>query len=469
MTVLGHVDHGKTTLLDAIRKSNKAAREAGGITQSIGASRVKTKEGEFTFVDTPGHAAFAKMRERGAGLADIALLVVSSTEGIKPQTIEAIKYIRELELPFIVVATKTDLPSSNIEKARAQLEEQGVLFEGRGGDVPLVSVSAKKNEGVEGLLEMIGLVASVNEIMADSEGELMAVVIEVNKDQRGVVASVVVRDGKLQIGDNIIANKIKGRVKGMFDEFGKSVKFALPGEPVVILGFTEMPEVGARVSSVQGSLHPGRSGLSREEPRKDVPEVGENEVPVVVKAGSTGSLEAILASIPKGVVVVASGVGDVNDNDVAFAKSAKARILVFEAKASGQVKKLADTDGVVIEGYKIIYELIKGLEEILTGKQGEITGRATVVQIFPFGNKKVAGCKVEMGKIVMGLKLKLMREDKEVGEGKVVSLRREKHEIPLAKAGEECGIILSPNLDFSPGDVLLSATVAERSSLRGKS
>lgn len=455
VTVLGHVDHGKTTLLDAIRKSNKAAREAGGITQSIGASRVKTKEGEFTFVDTPGHAAFAKMRERGARLADIALLVVSSTEGIKPQTIEAIKYIRELKLPFIVVATKTDLPSTNIEKTRAQLEEQGVLFEGRGGDVPLVSVSAKKNEGIEGLLEMTQLVASVNEIMADPEGELMAVVVEVNKDQRGVVASVVIRDGKLQIGDNIVANKIKGRVKGMFDEFGKPVKQALPGEPVAILGFTEMPEVGAEVrrasKGIGASVENNQVGQ-----RKDVPEVGENEVPVIVKAGSTGSLEAILASIPKGVVVVASGVGDVNDNDVAFAKSARARILVFEAKASGQVKRLADTDSVVIEEYRIIYELIKALEEILTGKQGEITGRATVVQVFPFGNKKVAGCKVEMGQIVMGLKLKLMREDKEVGEGKVVSLRREKHEIPVAKAGEECGIILAPNLDFSPGDVLLS-------------
>lgn len=455
VTVLGHVDHGKTTLLDVIRKSNKAAKEVGGITQSIGAGQVKTKEGEFTFVDTPGHAAFAKMRERGAKLADIALLVVSSAEGIKPQTIEAIKYIKEAELPFIVVATKTDLPSSNIEKTRAQLEENGILFEGRGGDVPLVSVSAKNNEGIEGLLEMIGLVASVNEITADSEGELSAVVIEVNKDQRGVVVSVVVRDGKLQVGNDIVANKVKGRVKGMFDEFGKSVKQALPGEPVVVLGFAEMPEVGAEVGGVsKGTSADVESNQAGQ--RKDIPEVGEGEVPVVVKAGSTGSLEAILASIPKGVVVVLGGVGDVNDSDVAFAKSAKARILVFEAKVSGQVKKLADTDDVVIEEYKIIYELIKSLEEILTGKQGKIKGKATIVQIFPFGNKKVAGCRVEMGEIAMGLKLKLMREDKEVGEGKVVSLRREKHEITLAKAGEECGIILAPNLDFSPGDVLLS-------------
>ena len=457
VTVLGHVDHGKTTLLDVIRKTSEARKETGGITQSIGASTVMTKEGKkITFIDTPGHAAFAKMRSRGAKLADIAILVVAADDGVKPQTIEAIEYIKKAEIPFIVAITKIDISSASIESVKGQIEKKGVLFEGRGGDIPLILLSAKENKGINELLEMIILVSEVNEIRADEKADLEAIVIETNKDARGLLVSVVVRNGTLSVRDEISVDEISCRVKGLFNKEGKPIKKVLPGEPVLILGFKELPLIGAKVRfategkeskvAVEGKTLGAKPFAVKEE-----------QVAAVFKTKRAGALEALLSNLPADVVAVSSGVGPINESDVFFAKSAGAKhIFGFEVKTSLSVKKLAETEGVKIESFDIIYKLFERLEELLKEGQSEILGKAEIVASFPYNNKKVAGCRVVSGKISIKDVVMLMRKDSEIGKAKVISLRKEKKVIQEAKEGEEFGVILGPQLDFEKGDMLLS-------------
>lgn len=455
VTVLGHVDHGKTTLLDTIRKSNVAGREAGGVTQSIGASVVTTKEeNRITFIDTPGHAAFSAMRSRGAQVADIALLVVGADDGVKPQTKEALSLIKEAKIPFIVVATKIDLPSASVETVYSQLEKEGVLFEGRGGDTPLAEVSAKKNEGIEHLLEMISLLAEVHGIKGSPQDTLEAVVIETSKSKAGPQASVIVRGGKLSVGDTIYAGAAPTKTKALFDSLGKSVKEVLSGEPALILGFTKVPSVGTKITD-----KPEESETGLASPKNRVAaKLGKDEIPVFLKAGSAGSLEALVASLPPKIVVIGASVGEITFSDILAAKSSNALIFVFESKIPADVAKLAEADGVRVERFEIIYELIQRLEEILAKGLKVISGKAEILASFPFNDKKVAGCKVLEGKIGKGDTLTLMRGEKEIGRAKVISMKKQKQEIPTASAGEEFGVILSPQLDFQIGDMLLSAT-----------
>ncbi len=453
VTVLGHVDHGKTTLLDAIRKTSVAQKEAGGITQSIGASVVSTKENKkITFIDTPGHAAFSEMRSRGAKLADIVILAVAGDAGVKPQTKEALQHIREADIPFIVAITKMDLPSASVETVQDQLEKEGVLLEGKGGDTPLVAVSAKKKKGIEDLLEMVILVSEVNEIKADKKKELEAVVIETSKDRRGLLVSVVVREGTLSVRDEISANGDCTRVRGLFGAIGKPIKKALPGEPALILGFKKLPSVGAIASCAKA-----KAKDRKQSKRPKVPEVKEDQLPIVLKAQNAGSLEALLTNLPLEVVVILSGVGEVNESDVFFAKSAgSVQIFAFEVKIPSTVAKLAQTEGVVIESFDVIYKLIERLEELIKEGEKEILGKAEIVASFPFNNKQVAGCRMISGRIGAKDSLILMREEKELGEAKGVSMRKQKQAIQEAKKGEEFGIILRPQLDFEKGDMLVS-------------
>lgn len=452
VTVLGHVDHGKTTLLDAIRKSNIASREAGGITQSIGASLITTKDGKrITFIDTPGHAAFSAMRGRGAKVADIALLVVGADDGLKPQTKEAYSLIKTANIPFIVVATKMDLPSATTETVYSQLEKEGVLFEGRGGDTPLVPVSAKKNEGIDKLLEMISLLAEVQGIKGSPNDPLEAVIIETSKTKAGPSASVVVRNGSLVVGKEIYTQGDSCRIKALFDTSGKSIKEVNPGEGAAILGFTSTPNVGTKIfNSPQGAILEEKEKEKRGKP-------AEGEVTVFLKADNAGALEALLASMPEKAVVVGSSVGELTSSDVLSAKNASAIVLVFEAKIPSSVAKLAETEGVIVERFTIIYELLQRLEEIINKGIKVILGKAQVLASFPYEGKKVAGCKVLEGRINKGDNLILMREEKEIGKAKIISMKKQKQEINEAKAGEEFGVFLSPQLDFAVGDVLLSA------------
>lgn len=454
VTVLGHVDHGKTTLLDVIRKTSVAQKEAGGITQSMGASVVATKEGKkITFIDTPGHAAFSEMRSRGAKLADIVILVIAGDDGVKPQTKEALQHIREADIPFIVAVTKMDLPSASVETVQDQLEKEGVSLEGKGGNTPLVAVSAKKRKGIGDLLEMIILVAEVNEIKADEKGELEAVVIETSKDRRrGLLVSVVVREGTLSVRDEISAEDVCDKVRGLFDARGKPIKQTLPGEPALILGFSKLPPVGAITSCPKT-----KSKIQKQGKKSEVPEVKEGQIPIVLKARNAGSLEALLANLPLEVVVVLSGVGEVNESDVFFAKSAdSARVFAFEVKVPSTVAKLAQTEGITIETFDVIYKLVERLEELIKEGEKKILGKAEIVASFPFNNKQVAGCRMVSGRIGAKDSLILMREDKELGEAKGVSMRKQKQAIQEAKKGEEFGIILRPQLDFERGDMLVS-------------
>lgn len=453
MTVLGHVDHGKTSLLDAIRKTSVALKEAGGITQSTGASVVTTKEGKkITFIDTPGHAAFSEMRSRGAKVADIAILVVSADDGVKPQTKEALQLIKEAQIPVIVAITKIDLPSADIEGAKGQLEKEGLLLESRGGDTPIVSVSAKEGKGIDELLETISLMAEVHEIKGTPNGKLEAVVIESSKDKRGAFANVIVRNGTLKAGEVIQVENVKSKVRALFNFKGESVREILPGEPAQVIGFEEIPPVGTRLTK-EGI---GQTTLAPKDVEKKLGKIKEGEIAVVIKARSVGSLEALLGSLPPSIVVIDSGVGDVIGSDVLAAKSSNAWIFAFEADVSSNVVKLAESEGVHIEKFEVIYKLLERLGELLKKGQVEILGKAEILAVFPFNNKKVAGCKVFEGKISKNDNIIITRGEKEIGTAKAVSMKRQKNELTEAKAGEEFGVIFEPRLDFEIGDVLVS-------------
>jgi len=450
VVVLGHVDHGKTSLLDALRETSVTKAEAGGITQSIGASVVTTKDGsKITFIDTPGHAAFSQMRSRGSKLADIALLILDSSDGVKPQTKEAIAHINEAKIPFIVVCTKTDLPAASVDVALTQLEKEGIFFEGRGGQTPYLGVSAKKKEGLAELLDLISLLSDVNNVEGDGEAELEAVVIETTREKGGNMVSVVVRNGKLSIGQEIFTDGAMGKIKGLFDDKNKPVKVVNPGEPARILGFETLPEVGSVVTNHQidnrsNSIKATRGAIDK------------TKIPLYLKANNAGSLEALCASIPPEFSIIDSSVGDVIESDVMNAKSNKALIFVFESKVPANVKTLAEMDKVKIERFDIIYQLLERLDEIIKSGLTEIIGRAEILASFPFDKHKVAGSKIMLGRIEKTGDIRLMRGEKELGKVKILSIKKQKQEVPGASQGEECGILFVPQLDFQIGDVIVS-------------
>jgi len=454
VVVLGHVDHGKTTLLDTIRKTNVTAREAGGITQSIGASLVETKDGrKITFVDTPGHAAFTKMRGRGAKVADIAILVVAQDDGMKPQTKEALEIIKEAGIPFIVAGTKADVAGTSPEKLQGELEKEGIYFEGRGGDIPFISVSAKTNVGISELLEMLILMADVAELKGDPKAPLEAVVIESGRDKMGTVATVVIRNGSVKVGETIFAEMIECKVRALFDDKGKSVKEVAPGNAVRIFGFSDTPQVGASITT---EPHEVQKEAVKAKGVFDLRRLKDDELPVIIKADNAGSLEAIIASLPPKVVVVGSGVGDITSSDIIDAKTGNAFVMAFESKISADIIKFAEAEKVRVERFQIIYELLQKLEEILKEGRIEILGKAEILASFPFDKKKVAGSKVLSGRISKGDTLLLQRDEKEIGRAKAISVKKQKVEVPSVGQSEEFGTILEPQLDFQVGDVLVS-------------
>lgn len=455
VVVLGHVDHGKTTLLDAIRKTNIASREAGGITQAIGASVVTTPEGKkITFIDTPGHAAFTKMRGRGAKVADIAILVVAQDDGVQPQTKEALQIIRDAGLPFVVAGTKADVAGVNPESLKGQLEKEQVYFEGRGGDIPFVSVSAKTSIGIKELLEMITLMADVAELKGNPESSLEGVVIESGKDKTGVSATIVIRNGHIKAGETIFAESKECKVRALFDDKGKSIKEILPGEPARVFGFADVPVVGSQVAD--HPTEPSEIKIEKQKNAFDLRRLAKDEIPIILKADNAGSLEAIIASLPPKIIVVGSGVGDVNSSDILDAKTGQAYVLSFESKIPNDIARLAEAEKVKVQRFQIIYELLQYLEELLKKGKIEILGHAEILASFPFNDKKVAGCKVTDGRISKGDTLVLERAGKQIGKAKAGSIRKQKSEVPSVGQGEEFGVILEPQLDFQAHDVLVS-------------
>lgn len=456
VAVLGHVDHGKTTLLDAIRKTNLAQREVGGITQGIGAYQVEVAhEGQkrlITFIDTPGHQAFLKMRSRGAVVADVAILVVAANEGAKPQTIESIKHIKESGIPYIVVLTKSDLPEINIEKVKQQLVKDGVTLESLGGNVPCINVSAKKGTGIKELLDLVLLVWEMQE-GKEKDGQTRAVVIESKLDpRRGPVATVIVKNGRLAITDKLFVGAMPFKIRAMFNYQGKGVKEAKTGDAVEILGFSSVPYPGEIVQ------------VQNEQPKEEVKQSvleAEPALLIILKADNEGSLEAILELLPKQILIVEKGSGEVTEGDVLLAKAQKGIIIAFNVKLRPDVAKLAQVEKVVIKEYKIIYELLDQIKEVVEGLTSPaasevILGKGKILAQFPYNKTKVLGVGVIEGRMAVGDRVKLVRGETEVGKSRIASMRKVKEEVKVAQQGTECGIVIEPILDFELGDMVLS-------------
>src|SRR3990167_6887033 len=452
VTIMGHVDHGKTTLLDAIRKTNVVAKEHGGITQHIGAYQI-TQDGKFiTFVDTPGHAAFEKMRSRGAEVCDIVILVVAATEGVKPQTAEAIKHIKKAKKPVIVAITKIDLPNINIDKVKKELQANDIIVEGFGGNVPLVEVSALQNEGVDDLLELINLVWQMSPEPDFSNSPLEAVVIESFLDKkRGSIVSVIVKKGILKVGAQIAVDSEIVKVRALIDDQGKNVSEALPSKPVEILGFKKTLEVG---SVVRELIKTTESENHKETTLADLiakSQEAKANFKVIIRADVLGSLEAIEANIPKKIMILASGAGAVQPSDINLARISQSPILAFNIKIPTDIKLLAAREGVIIRPYNVIYELISDLENIAESfeaakHEAKIRGIAKIVASFEIDGKKIAGAKVSKGKIKVGDSVIVRSSDGEGKESKIVSLKKFKKDVESASAGQECGIGLSPQV-----------------------
>lgn len=461
VTVLGHVDHGKTTLLDTIRKTSIASREHGGITQRIGAYQIEftTKEGKkkITFIDTPGHEAFAKMRSRGASVADIAILVVSGVDGVMPQTKEAIQHIQAAGIPLIIAVNKMDLPEASLEKVKRELADASVLVEGYGGDTVVVPISAKEGSGITELLDMIVLVSELKGFADVGAAPFSGVVIESKRDRRkGSLATVIVKSGKLHIGDQIVADHTHGKVRALLNSYGKSVAVAEPGDPIEVLGFSTVPPVGVLVATQSGK--PERDIVEHRPPVTEVSP--ESSIKLVIKADSVGTLEAVETLLPPDVSVVSSGVGDITESDVLFAKTATALIVGFGVQVSSTALKLAEFERVMIKTYTVIYELAREMADVVKaikdGKLEEVLGQGEIMAQFPFDKERVAGTRVKDGRLARGDKIRIEREGSEIGRGKIKSIRQKKSEVNKVETGEECGVLSDSPLDFQTGDVIIS-------------
>ena len=482
ITILGHVDHGKTSLLDAIRSTNVTSREAGGITQHIGAYQIEHNGRKVTFLDTPGHEAFTAMRARGAQITDVAVLVVAADDGVQPQTIEAISHVRAANVPMVVALNKIDKADANTDQVKAQLAEHNVVIEDYGGDVPLVPVSARTKQGIQDLLEVVLLVADVAELKANPDREAIGRVIEAHLDaRRGPVATVLVQTGTLERGDLVVAGTTYGRVRAMTDDKGKNVGRAEPSRPVEILGLPTVPEAGdvfravpdektAKALVAQNERErAGGAGTERpatlDEMFAQVKEGKAKELKIVLKADVQGSLEAIkgaLAKVPQdevGLQVIHDGVGDVTESDLTLAAASGAVVIGFNTKMDAPARKAADATNVDVRQYKVIYELLEDVQKALTGMLEpemveSVLGHAEVRQIFTAGKTAIAGCMVVDGTMRRGSQARLVRAGSVAWEGSIGSLRRVKEDVREVNAGLECGIVLDGTNDVQVGDVI---------------
>ena len=489
VTVMGHVDHGKTSLLDCIRNTHVQTHEAGGITQHIGAYQVNCKGKKIVFLDTPGHEAFTAMRARGAQITDIAVLVVAADDGVMPQTIEAIHHAKSADVPIIVAVNKIDKPGANPERVKQELMEQNLVPEEYGGDTIMVPVSAKKQIGIDDLLENILLVAEVEELKANPNRDARGVIVEAKLDKgRGPVATVLVQNGTLRIGDSIVCGTTYGKVRAMINDRGENVKKAGPSVPVEILGLSDVPEAGdilavldekqarsiaeARIERQRNSLIKAKK-VSLDDLFNQIQEGEIKDLNIVVKADVQGSVEALSASLLKlnkndevRVSIVHSGVGAVNESDVMLASASNAIIIAFNVRPDANARKLADTESVDIRTYRVIYDAINDVKDAMSGmlkpKYKEvIQGRVEIRQVMKFSKALVAGSYVLEGKICNNSKIRILRDNIEVFDGEIDSLRRFKDEVKEVQAGYECGISIVDFRDFREGDIIEAYTMEE--------
>ena len=483
ITIMGHVDHGKTSLLDYIRASRVASGEAGGITQHIGAYQVKTNLGLLTFLDTPGHAAFTSMRARGANCTDIVILVVAADDGVKPQTIEAIEHSRAANVPIIVAVNKIDKEGANVENVKTELTKYEIVPEDWGGENIFVEVSAKQGTGVNNLLDSISLMAEVLELKAIAKGSATGVVLESALDKgKGATATVLVQKGCMNMGDNIICGKEYGRIRAMIDQDGKRVDTATPSMPVVILGLSGAPEVGDEVLSAvndkkirdiaefrKTKLRDNKFASQYQAPTLDnmFSNLKKGEVPtlnILLKTDVQGSAQAICDSLTKlntdevKVKIISSSAGAINESDIALAEASNAIIFGFNVRADSQAKKTVMEKKIDLRYYSIIYDLINdvksGMSGLLTPEtKEEIVGLAEVKDVFKSSAMgAVAGCQVIEGVVKKGNPIRVLRENVVIFEGELESLRRHKDDVKEVRLGTECGIAVKNYNDVKPGD-----------------
>ena len=481
VTILGHVDHGKTTLLDTIRRTNVVDKEAGGITQHIGAYQVTHNDAPITFIDTPGHEAFTAMRARGAQVTDIAILVVAADDGVMPQTIEAINHIKAAAVPIIVAINKMDSPEADPERVRRQLSQHELLVEKWGGEIVDAEVSAKTGDGIDDLLESIELVAEIAELKANPERPGVGVVVEAQLDRnRGVLATVLVQTGTLKVADFIVVGSTRGRVKALVDDSGKRIKSAGPSTPVEVLGLSDLPGAGDRLVVVPDEKT-AREAVTERLRRADLnrtrgatlEEVGNRissgqtkELSLVLKTDVQGSLDAVKQALERlttpavQVRIIHAAAGAITESDVLLAMASEAIIIGFNVKPDQGAQRLADHDKVQIRQYQIIYRLSEDVEKALHGLlepviEDVVEGAAEVRAVFSLGRtRKSAGCYITDGRFTRGARARVLRGGKEVFDGAIAGLRRFKDDVREVATGYECGVSLDGFNDYQEGDVI---------------
>jgi translation initiation factor IF-2 len=476
---MGHVDHGKTRLLDAIRQTNVMDREAGGITQHIGAYQVEVNGQKITFLDTPGHEAFTAMRARGAQITDITVLVVAADDGVMPQTLEAIDHARAAGVPIVVAINKIDKPEANPELVKQQLSDAGLVIEEWGGEVVCVPISAKEKKGISELLENILVVAEMEELKADPSRPAVGVVVEAKLDKsRGPMATVLIQNGTLKVGDSVVVGTTWGRVRAMFNDTGKRLRKAEPATPVEILGLGNVPQVGDTLAAVAGE-HQARALIQKNQEMQqqartvsldnlyDRITTGEvKELNLILKADVQGSIEPIRNSLERlsteevKVRIIHSGSGNITESDVTLAVASKGLVIGFGTAVEAGAQRLADAEGVDIRTYNVIYNLVDDVDKALKGLLEPtyvevIEGRAEVKALFSSGKKgKVAGVSVSEGRLSRGAAVRVRRGAQVVVESEVESLRRFKDSVNEVSAGLECGVGIKDFNDFQVGDIL---------------
>ena len=499
VTILGHVDHGKTTLLDAIRQEDVAAGEAGGITQHIGAYQISHNDRPITFLDTPGHAAFTAMRARGAQGADIAVLVVAADDGVMPQTREALAHANAARVPMVVALNKVDRPNANPDKVKQELADVGLVPDEWEGDTMVVPVSAKQGSGIEDLIEAILLVADSNEIRANPDGNVFGTVIEGELDKtKGILATLLIQNGTLRVGDVVMAGNAHGRVRAMFDYQGKPIKEAPPSTPASVLGLSDVPRAGELFTLVESereakAIIKAREAKAiikaREDKKVSAPtgapsmtldhlfeayQAGEaQELRLVVKADVQGSLEPIINSLEELSVgdirinVLHSATGNIGEDDVMLAAASGAIVVGFNVSADQAAKRAGETERVDIRLYDVIYRLTEDIEKALKGmlkpeKRVVDLGQAEVLKIFTIPKMgKIAGCRVLEGEIRRNARIRVVRDEENLHEGPIASLKHEKEDVTEIREGFECGIALKGFEAFKKGDKLMAFVIEE--------
>lgn len=488
IAIMGHIDHGKSTLLDYIRKTNIVEKEAGGITQRISAYEVVHTDSEgierrITFLDTPGHEAFQAMRERGASIADIAVLIVSAEDGVKPQTLEALRAIQEAKLPFVVAINKIDKPAADIPRTKQSLAEHEVFVEGYGGSIPVVEISAKAGTGVDALLDTLLLVSDLEHFTMDSKISAEGFVLESNMDpKRGATATLVLKNGTLSKGGFVVAGDALAPLRIVENFLGKAIQEALPSAPVRVAGWNHVPKVGEKFTVIENKKQ------AEEKAREATSSAGQSEhkethnnnsgtaiIPLIIKADTEGGAEAVMHELRKEeqetvkIKLISSGAGSITENDVKLLSGIQGGVIVgFNVAPDARAQELSERQGVTIATFDIIYKLREWFAALASERRPRVTteevrGVVRVLKTFSrTKDRQIIGGRVEEGKVVVGDRVKIMRREAEIEEGKIVEVQMQKSKVREAAEGSECGLLVEAKLDIAPGDRLRSIALVEK-------